>query len=46
MKAAETGCGVFEMNPGVAMAECRQFTPIIEWVTETPAAVTLRAAAA
>ncbi|HUQ74287.1 MAG TPA: ParA family protein [Burkholderiales bacterium] len=46
MKAAETGCGVFEMNPGVAMAECRQFTPIVEWITERPAAVTLRAAAA
>jgi chromosome partitioning protein len=46
MKAAETGCGVFEMNPGLAVAECRQFAPIVEWVTETPAAVTLRAAAA
>jgi len=37
MKAAEAGCGVFEMNPGVAVAECRQFTPIAEWVTDAPA---------
>src|SRR5213075_2634690 len=37
MKAAESGCGVFELNPGLAMAECRQFTPIVEWVTGAPA---------
>ena len=45
MKAAESGCGVFEMNPGLAAAECRQFTPIVEWVTQTPAR-NLQAAAA
>ncbi len=45
MKAAETGCGVFEMNAGIAIAECRQFTPIVEWVTDVPA-LNLRAAAA
>ena len=33
MRAAETGAGIFEMEPGWADAECRQFTPIIEWVT-------------
>jgi chromosome partitioning protein len=33
MKAAESGCGVFEMNPSLAAAERRQFTPIVEWVT-------------
>ena len=38
MKAAESGCGVFEMNPGAALAERRQFTPIVEWVTGVPAA--------
>jgi chromosome partitioning protein len=46
MKAAESGCGVFEMNPGLAVAECRQFTPIVEWVTQAPVALNLRAAAA
>jgi len=37
MKAAESGRGIFEMNAGLAMAECRQFTPIIEWLTDAPA---------
>ena len=44
MKAAESGCGVFEMNPGLSIAERRQFTPIVEWVTDAP--VRLQAAAA
>ena len=42
VRAAETGSGIFEMEPGLAGAECRQFTPIVEWVTgeklEAPAA--------
>jgi chromosome partitioning protein len=44
VKAAETGTGIFEMEPGFAAAECRQFMPIAEWVTgqharrEAPAA--------
>ena len=42
VRAAETGAGIFEMDPGLADAECRQFAPIIEWVTgeklELPAA--------
>lgn len=38
MKAAEQGRGIFEMDPGIAVAECRQFTPIVEWVTGTSAA--------
>jgi chromosome partitioning protein len=42
VRAAETGSGIFEMEPGLASAECRQFTPIVEWVTgeklEVPAA--------
>jgi chromosome partitioning protein len=46
MKAAESGRGVFELNAGLAVAECRQFSPIVEWLTETPASIPLRAAAA
>ena len=30
VRAAETGGGIFEMEPGLASAECRQFTPIVE----------------
>ena len=33
VRAAEAGTGIFEMAPGLAGAECRQFTPIVEWVT-------------
>jgi len=33
LKAAESGTGIFEMNPGIAQAECKQFIPIVEWVT-------------
>ena len=36
VKAAETGTGIFEMEPAFAAAECRQFTPIVEWVTGQP----------
>jgi chromosome partitioning protein len=32
VKAAEAGVGIFEMEPGLALAERRQFTPIVEWV--------------
>ena len=35
MKAAESGAGIFEMS-AVASAECRQFMPIAEWVTQEP----------
>ena len=35
MKAAESGAGIFEMS-AVATAECRQFMPIAEWVTQEP----------
>jgi len=42
VRAAETGAGIFEMDPRLADAECRQFEPIVEWVTgeklELPAA--------
>src|SRR6476646_9926802 len=42
VRAAETGSGIFEMESGLASAECRQFTPIVEWVSgeklEAPAA--------
>lgn len=32
VKAGEAGMGIFEMDPGVTMAERRQFMPIVEWV--------------
>ena len=44
VRAAETGVGIFEMEPGFAAAECRQFLPIADWVSgeharrEAPAA--------
>jgi chromosome partitioning protein len=31
LKGAETGVGIFEMEPGVSVAERRQFTPLAEW---------------
>jgi chromosome partitioning protein len=33
VRAAETGAGIFEMDPAYAGAECNQFLPIVEWVT-------------
>jgi chromosome partitioning protein len=33
LRAAETGTGIFEMNPGFAAAERKQFVPIVEWIT-------------
>ena len=33
LKAAEQGLGVFEMEPGLALAERRQLAPLIEWLT-------------
>jgi len=44
MKAAETGAGIFEMN-AIATAECRQFMPIAEWVSEEPGLAEARVAA-
>ena len=41
MKAAESGRGVFELNAGLAVAECRQFSPIVEWLTEGRASMPL-----
>lgn len=32
VKAAEAGVGIFEMEPGLAIAERKQFMPIVEWV--------------
>ena len=32
LKAAEAGVGIFEMDSSVAVAEQRQFMPIVEWV--------------
>jgi chromosome partitioning protein len=36
LRAAESGAGIFELNPGLAAAERSQFLPIIEWVTGQP----------
>ena len=36
VKTAETGTGIFEMNAGLAIAERKQFLPIVEWVTGEP----------
>jgi chromosome partitioning protein len=32
VRAAEGGVGIFEMEPGLALAERKQFMPIVEWV--------------
>lgn len=32
IRAAETGVGIFEMDPSAAVAECGEFMPIVEWV--------------
>jgi chromosome partitioning protein len=34
LRAAESGIGIFEMDPGQTAVERRQFTPIVEWVAE------------
>ena len=36
LKAAESGAGIFEINAGLSAAECKQFMPIVEWVTGEP----------
>lgn len=36
LRAAESGTGIFELNPGLSAAERRQFLPIVEWVTSQP----------
>jgi len=39
ISAAETGVGIFEMDPAVSEKERREFMPIVEWITGTNAAV-------
>jgi chromosome partitioning protein len=34
MKAAENGAGIFELVPGLAVAERKQFLPVVEWLGE------------
>ena len=36
VRAAETGLGIFEMEPSVSVAEQKQFKPIAEWVEGQP----------
>jgi chromosome partitioning protein len=33
LRAAESGTGIFEMEPAFSAAECRQFMPIADWVS-------------
>jgi chromosome partitioning protein len=33
VRAAETGFGIFEMDARLSTPECRQFSPIAEWVS-------------
>jgi chromosome partitioning protein len=40
VKAAEAGAGIFEMEPGLALAERKQFMPIVEWVQSHAASIT------
>jgi chromosome partitioning protein len=32
LRSAETGVGIFEMDEWLSVSECKQFTPIVEWV--------------
>jgi chromosome partitioning protein len=32
LRAAESGLGIFEMEPSLSVTERKQFTPIVEWV--------------
>jgi chromosome partitioning protein len=34
IRAAETGVGIFEMEPPTAAAECEEFRPIVDWVDQ------------
>jgi chromosome partitioning protein len=34
LKAVEAGVGIFEMDSSLAIAECKQFMPIVEWVED------------
>jgi len=33
LRAAESGLGIFEMDPGQTAAERKQFQPIVEWIS-------------
>jgi chromosome partitioning protein len=33
LRAAESGVGIFEMDPGQTAAERKQFAPIVEWIS-------------
>lgn len=39
LRAAETGVGIFEMDPSETLAERKQFLPIVEWVAGEQAPV-------
>ncbi len=36
MKTAESGAGIFEMNPELTVAERKQFAPIVQWLDAEP----------
>lgn len=42
LKAAESGVGIFEMDPGQTAVERRQFLPIVDWVRGAGAVHTAR----
>ena len=37
LRAAESGAGIFEMDPGQSAAERKQFLPIVEWIARRAA---------
>ena len=43
LRAAESGVGIFEMDPGQTAVERRQFAPIVEWAAEGNALRSARA---
>lgn len=36
LRTAESGTGIFEMNPALTVAECKQFLPIVQWLDAEP----------
>ena len=37
LRAAESGVGIFEMDPGQTAAERKQFQPIVDWIARRAA---------
>jgi chromosome partitioning protein len=43
LRAAESGVGIFEMDPGQTAVERRQFMPIVDWIADHEARAEVRA---